>query len=107
MTPAEIIARKPPGLVCSDCNAPSPEVTDQAMPQCMRCYQVTHTARFLNMQTCSHCSYSYNGDEWDGCPNDDCIVNQTPFRAMQEDGDELIDPEAYFDDLEDEAPEGE
>jgi len=83
VTPNDILSVRPNGLVCSDCNAPSPEVTDTPMPQCARCYAVTHTQAALNWQTCTECSYSYNGDEWDACPNDDCIVNLAN------------DPEAY------------
>lgn len=100
MTPQDILSRKPNGLVCSDCNAPNPEVQDQPMPQCLKCYAVTHTAKHLNLVTCIQCSYSYSSDEWNRCPNDDCVANRrSPWDTMRDEGDSEIDPEAYFDEL--------
>lgn len=102
MTPDQIINGKPKSahIVCVDCNEPA-TVVDRPMPLCARCANIVLCP---DKQTaiCGVCNMAYDLNEWDFCPNDDCILNhaeQDEYERELPDPSDFIDPDDrdYYD----------
>ena len=100
MTPADILSRIPSGLRCVDCFEEA-VVFDRPMPLCAMHARILLCPDKM-LVTCGVCGMSYDMNEWDFCPNDDCILNhaeQDEYERTLPDPSDFIEPDDrdYYD----------